>query len=183
MFGPRLLNGVGLQDVAKNQFRLETILHGDPGASMTASRPGSASRIRELGEVGEGCAWWKVKHLHDSVHVVQKIVGGLRSWVWYSRNTFRNPYSGAHTLRSRCNVCKKWLMAGGGARGWRAAWLVASASWLHCTARTALHCAGLGGGTERGSATRGGRGDEWTRWTRAMTEALCAPSRNEKMQE
>lgn len=79
--------------------------------------------------------------------------------VCYSRNTFRIPNSGAHTLRSRCNVCKKWLMAGGGVRGWRAAWLVAGASWLHCcTARKALRCAGLEGGTGQGSWARGGRG-------------------------
>lgn len=83
---------------------------------MTASRPGQllvyASLVKE-----DGCAWWTVKHLQHGVYVVQEIVGGWRSLVWYSRNTFRNPYSGAHTLRSRCNVCKKWLMAGGGARG------------------------------------------------------------------
>lgn len=66
----------------------------------------------------------------------------VAKWVWYSRNEFKIPYSGAHTLRSRCNICKKWLMAGGGgargAHGWRAAWLVASAFWLHTRRCTAL---------------------------------------------
>lgn len=82
----------------------------------------------------------------------------VAKWVWYSRNEFKIPYSGAHTLRSRCNICKKWLMAGGGgacgARGWRAAWLVASAFWLHCT----LRCAGLASRTGWGSTARGGFG-------------------------
>lgn len=67
----------------------------------------------------------------------------------------------------------------------RAAWLVAGASWLHCTHGVALRCEALGWGAVRdgGSAARGWSGDEWARWTRVMKGALCAPSRNEKMQE
>lgn len=85
----------------------------------------------------------------------------VAKWVWYSRSKFKIPYSGAHTLRSRCNICKKWLMAGGGgargARGWRAAWLVASAFWLHCTHGAALRWVGEPYGMgQRGEGWSGG---------------------------
>lgn len=66
----------------------------------------------------------------------------------------------------------------------RAAWLVAGASWLHCTHGDALlRGAGLGSGTGPGQRGEGWSGHEWAGWTRVMKGALCAPSRNEKMQE
>lgn len=51
-----------------------------------------------------------------------------------------------------------------------------------CTHGAALRWVGEPYGMgQRGEGWSGG--DEWAGWTRVMTGALCAPSRNEKMQE